>query len=65
VTGPAVAAVIGGVLAEWRRTGYLPTDVCAQLHPFDAAVRCHRPRGHGGCHTDDGQDPWTEEAEDG
>jgi hypothetical protein len=56
VTGQLLAIAIGRVLAEWRRTGYLPP---CETHPITAA-ECTRT-GCDGRHATDGQDAWTEE----
>jgi hypothetical protein len=58
VTGQLLAIAIGRVLAEWRRTGYLPP---CEPHPITGAT-CGRV-GCDGRHDCDGLPPWTEPEE--
>lgn len=50
MTGPLVAEAIGGVLAEWRRTGYYPPPPADELlvenHALTAALHANH------CHPD-------------
>ena len=58
MTGAEVAAVIGGVLAEWRHTGWLPPRACGEPYPLMPEFRCtHPPHGRERLHGYDGPFP--------
>jgi hypothetical protein len=59
--GLVLAAAVGEVLGEWRRTGYYPPARCPELHPMGPELRCTYPRGHDGLHGCDGPYRDTEE----